>query len=99
MVAYAQKIFPDVKISMISNGSLLKSADDEHFRQIRGGKLEKVRRGISDLLDARNARGLAEPVIGLAVTVLRSTVPALVQPIITFYRAMRLDAGVVLQTL
>ncbi len=77
----------------------LESADDVSFQRIRGGKLERVRRGIRDLLAARNARGLAQPVVGLALTVLKTTVRETSRGISDLYRDLRLDGGITVQTL
>lgn len=77
----------------------MESADDEKFQAIRGGKLERVRRGIRALLAERDARGLAAPTIGIAVTVLRSTVDDPFDTIAPLYRELRLDGGITVQQL
>src|SRR5581483_3580268 len=51
----------------------LESADPEVFRNLRGGKLEKVIEGVRRLVAARDARKLKRPAIGFALTVLRRT--------------------------
>lgn len=50
----------------------IESADAETFKKIRGGKLETVVAGIRELIQERNRRGLARPLIDFAVTVLES---------------------------
>ncbi len=119
MIGYARKKFPRLKVSTITNGSLLtagnidrllehgvtrifvsmESADNESFQRIRGGKLERVRRGIAKLLAERDARGMGLPVVGLAVTVLKTTVREASRGISDFYRDLRLDGGIVVQRL
>lgn len=76
----------------------LESADPATFQRIRGGKLEKVLRGIETLLDVRRELSSARPVVGFSVTVLRSTrgeLPA----ILALYRRLGLDGGVTVQPL
>jgi MoaA/NifB/PqqE/SkfB family radical SAM enzyme len=77
----------------------MESADDASFRRIRGGSLERVRRGIRSLLDERDARGQEVPVVGLAVTILKTTVQEASQGISDFYRDLRLDGGITAQRL
>jgi len=76
----------------------LESADPAEFQRIRGGRFEKVLRGLESLIAARDARQLDRPVIGLAVTVLRSTRDRLTS-IIALYRRLGLDGGIVVQPL
>lgn len=76
----------------------MESADPETFREIRGGKLEKVIRGIEALMAERRARGLERPAVGLAVTVLRRTIDALPE-IVALYDRLGLDGGIAVQTL
>ena len=119
MVALAREKFPQLEISMISNGSMftrenieqildhgiarifvsLESAQDEDFQRIRGGKLDRVRRGIRHLIAARNERNMQTPLIGLSVTVLRSTALELAAGIPAFYRGLSLDGGINIQPL
>ncbi|NJD88673.1 MAG: radical SAM protein [Betaproteobacteria bacterium] len=77
----------------------MESADDAAFQRIRGGKLERVRRGIRELLAERDARGMDAPVVGLAVTVLKSAVPGIGRGIADFYGDLGLDGGITLQRL
>jgi MoaA/NifB/PqqE/SkfB family radical SAM enzyme len=108
----------NIKVSLISNGSLLspaaieqildlgiekisvslESADAETFRQIRGGKLERVVRGLSDLLAARQARKLTRPLVAFSITVLKQTQDQL-GGILALYRQLGLDGGITLQPL
>ena len=74
------------------------SPDVEAFRRIRGGKLEKVMRGIADLLAARNERGLERPVVGFAITVMRQTRNDIVG-IAALYRKLDMDGGAGVQPL
>jgi MoaA/NifB/PqqE/SkfB family radical SAM enzyme len=76
----------------------LESADPVTFRHIRGGKLEKVQRGIEGLMAARRARGLAKPVVAFSITVLRDTQDHLAG-ILALYKQLGLDGGITLQPL
>jgi radical SAM protein with 4Fe4S-binding SPASM domain len=76
----------------------LETVDPAEFQKLRGGKLGKVRTGILNLLNARGAAGTASPLVGLAVTVLSSTVDAYPK-IIEFYKELHLDGGVSTQFL
>lgn len=107
-----------IKISFISNGSLLseravdrlltagiekinvsiESADADTFRDIRGGKLEKVIRNLEHLMAERRRRGLQRPVVGFSVTVLKRTRDAR-HGIYALYKQLGLDGGITLQPL
>ncbi len=76
----------------------LESADAETFRAIRGGKLEKVIRGIELLLTERKRRGLDRPVVGFSVTVLDRTQDHL-DDILSLYERLGLDGGITMQPL
>jgi len=76
----------------------LESPEAAEFQRIRGGKLDKVLRGIEALLTARGARGLSRPVVGMSVTVLSSTKEQL-PAIIALYRKLGLDGGITMQPL
>ena len=76
----------------------IESPDAARFQQIRGGKLDKVIRGVTALVAARDARGLERPSVGLSITVLRSTKDELPQ-ILALYDELGLDGGVTLQPL
>lgn len=76
----------------------MESADPERFEAIRGGRFAKVRDGLALLARRKRERGLAEPAIGLAVTVLRSTIGA-IDSIFRLYRELGLDGGIVAQRL
>ncbi|MFD1610334.1 radical SAM protein [Sphingomonas tabacisoli] len=76
----------------------MESADPTRFAEIRRGKFDKVREGLARLVQRRRERGLVEPAVGLAVTVLRSTQDAL-QGIVDLYRKLSLDGGIVAQRL
>jgi MoaA/NifB/PqqE/SkfB family radical SAM enzyme len=76
----------------------LESADGATFRAIRGGKLEKVVSGIERLVAARNRRGLARPVVGFSVTLLRRTDGHL-GGIMELYKRLGLDGGMTAQPL
>jgi MoaA/NifB/PqqE/SkfB family radical SAM enzyme len=76
----------------------LESADAETFRRVRGGRFDKVVRGIEDLLRERQARGLERPVVGFSITVLRST-RAHLTGIVALYQRLGLDGGVTMQPL
>jgi MoaA/NifB/PqqE/SkfB family radical SAM enzyme len=70
----------------------IESPDPVAFREIRGGKLEKVLRGLQLLIDERDRRGLRKPNVGLSVVVLKRTRTDIVE-IASLYKRLRLDAG------
>jgi MoaA/NifB/PqqE/SkfB family radical SAM enzyme len=76
----------------------LESSDFGAFREIRGGKLEKVVRGLELLMAKRRERGAARPIVGFSVTVLRRTSDAL-PGIIALYRQLSLDGTIAIQML
>lgn len=76
----------------------MESRDPRQFEAIRGGKFSKVHDGLVRLVERRHALGLAEPVVGLTVTVLRDTIAAL-DGICRLYAELGLDGGVVAQPL
>lgn len=117
MAKYAKR--RGIKISIITNGSLLKikdntpklleigiekvsisieSADEERFREIRGGKLKDITQGIRSLIEERNRRNLTKPVVDFAVTVLESTVPSYLE-IVSLYQDLNMDGGINTQLL
>lgn len=108
----------NIKVSFITNGSLLnetmsrhllrlgvekiyismESADSAQFAEIRGGSLAKIKENLSSLLRIRDAMQLVRPLVGLSVTVLKSTVdqfPSLIE----WYQKMGLDGGISTQFL
>jgi len=87
-----------LRLEVMSIHCSMESAEPRMFREIRGGKLEKVRKGLMLLVKERNKRGLKFPTIGLAVTVLRKTVDAM-PGMIELYGEMGLDAGIFVQPL
>jgi MoaA/NifB/PqqE/SkfB family radical SAM enzyme len=97
-------LFTDEAIDKILSLSIdkvavsIESPDAARFQQIRGGKLEKVTRGLEALVAARDQRRLAQPTVGLSITVLRSTQDELPQ-ILALYDRLHLDGGVTLQPL
>jgi MoaA/NifB/PqqE/SkfB family radical SAM enzyme len=76
----------------------IESPDPGEFRSIRGGKLEKVLRGIQALIEARKRRDLTGPVVGFAVTVLKETRDRLPE-IAALYKRLQMDGGVLLHIL
>ncbi len=76
----------------------MESAEPETFRQIRGGKLEKVIAGLSNLVNARRKHGQAKPIVGLSITVMRDTQDHL-PGIIALYKQLTLDGGITVQPL
>lgn len=76
----------------------IESADPARFQAIRGGKFQKVKDGLALLIARRRERGLAEPLVGLAVTVLKSTIAGL-DEVARLYLELGLDGGVVAQQL
>jgi MoaA/NifB/PqqE/SkfB family radical SAM enzyme len=91
-------------ISRLLSGSVerinvsLESADSETFRAIRGGKLEKVIKGTGKLMAERSRLGLATPVVGFSVTVLKRTIDHL-SGILDLYCRLGLDGGISIQPL
>ncbi len=77
----------------------METADAERFRAIRGGKFERVERGIEAFMRRRAQRGLHQPTVGLAVTVLSDTLNDAADTILPFYRRLQLDGGILLQPL
>ena len=77
----------------------MESADNERFQAIRGGTFGRVKRGIRRFLDERADRGLSQPTLGIAVTVLRSTAEDLFTTIAPLYRELGLDGGIMVQPL
>lgn len=76
----------------------IESPDPEVFREIRGGKLEKVERNLAHLMAEKARRGLAGPVVGLSITVLERTRDSF-PGILDFYERLGLDGGITLQPL
>lgn len=76
----------------------MESSDAEQFRAIRGGSLSKVVAGIERLISARNARGSAQPTVGLSVTLLRGLEGGLPE-VFALYKRLGLDGGIGLQLL
>lgn len=76
----------------------MESADAARFQQIRGGRFDKVEAGIRLLVARRTGRHVAQPTIGLTVTVLRDTLGDM-QGIWDLYRTLGLDGGIVTQAL
>lgn len=77
----------------------MESADDVVFQKVRGGTLDKVKRGVRNLLKERNDRQSDKPVVGLAVTVLKSTIFEPTGTIVEFYKEFDLDGGIIMQAL
>lgn len=118
MVDYLRARFPLVKISTITNGSLLsddiiaqlfkarinsvmvslESADDQIFQKIRGGKLERVKRGLKKLMQRKLETHAEAPKVGFTVTLLQSTCEQL-QTVADLYDELELDGGILLQPL
>lgn len=86
----------DMDVAKISVS--IESPDPAQFQQIRGGKLSKVRANLERLLQRRAERGLVRPVVGLSITVLRSTRDQ-IGSIFALYDELGLDGGVSLQAL
>jgi hypothetical protein len=77
----------------------MESADARRFQDIRGGTFDRVRRGITALLEARTRRGATTPVVGIAVTVLSETIDDLFDTIAPLYCELGLDGGITVQAL
>jgi MoaA/NifB/PqqE/SkfB family radical SAM enzyme len=76
----------------------IESANPARFEAIRGGKFRKVRDGIALLVQRRRERTLSEPLVGLAVTVLKTTIGGL-DDVARLYLELGLDGGIVAQKL
>jgi MoaA/NifB/PqqE/SkfB family radical SAM enzyme len=74
----------------------IESPDAERFQRIRGGKLDKVIRGLEALMKTRGE--VPKPTVGLSITVLRSTQDEL-PAILALYDRLGLDGGITLQPL
>jgi MoaA/NifB/PqqE/SkfB family radical SAM enzyme len=86
----------DVGIERVSVS--MESADEGLFRKIRGGRFDKVKRGIETLVQTRIARGLDRPSVGLSITVMKQTRGELPR-ILALYEELGLDGGITLQPL
>ena len=75
----------------------IESADDAEFQEIRGGKLRRVKRGIKELIDQKNALNSMLKV-GFAVTVLKQTVSQ-INAIGALYKELNMDGGINIQPL
>ena len=93
-----ERVAEILEVGMVAVNISLESPEEAAFQRIRGGRLDKVKAGIARLLAARNARGLTEPKVGFAVTVLRETVESLPQ-IAALYRELGMDGGATFQAL
>lgn len=76
----------------------LETTDPAKFKQIRGGSLENVQKGIARLLMERSRLGLTYPSVGIALTVLASTLQDLPK-IFQFYMDLGMDGGIAIQSL
>lgn len=76
----------------------IESSDADTFREIRGGKLDKVVRNLEHLMAERARRGLTRPTVGFSVTVLWRTRDAR-HGIYDLYKRLGLDGGITLQPL
>lgn len=76
----------------------MESAEPETFRQIRGGKLEKVIAGLSALMAAKRTQQSLRPIVGLSITVLKDTQDHL-PGIVALYQRLGLDGGITMQPL
>jgi MoaA/NifB/PqqE/SkfB family radical SAM enzyme len=76
----------------------IESADADAFRAIRGGSLEKVRRGIRALVEAKQQAGRRRPHLGFAVTILADTQDQLPK-ILDLYESLGMDGGVLVHLL
>jgi MoaA/NifB/PqqE/SkfB family radical SAM enzyme len=85
-------------VGIISVAVSIESPDPLVFKQIRGGRLEKVIEGIKRLLAMRTERGLAFPTVGFAVTILKRTVDSLPE-IADLHDRLGMDGGIGAQVL
>jgi MoaA/NifB/PqqE/SkfB family radical SAM enzyme len=96
--------FTAENVDKILSGGIVKvavsveSPDPITFREIRGGKFEKVIRGIELLMKTRASRGVTRPIVGFSVSVLRRTLDAM-PAILELYHRLGLDGGISIQFL
>jgi MoaA/NifB/PqqE/SkfB family radical SAM enzyme len=76
----------------------IESANEDMFKEIRGGKLSKVKAGISSLLKERNRVELSRPVIGFASTILSTTYMNF-KGVADLYMELNMDGGISYQYL
>jgi radical SAM protein with 4Fe4S-binding SPASM domain len=76
----------------------LESANEQIFQAIRGGKLDRVKRGVKKLMQRKRDTASAAPTVGLAVTLLHSTCEHL-EDVADLYDELDLDGGILLQPL
>lgn len=97
-------LFSNENISKILSSNVhkilvsIESPKPEDFRDIRGGKLEKVLAGISALLSERKMVKKSHPTVGFAVTILRKTINDY-KSIIPLYHKLGMDGGMTFQLL
>jgi MoaA/NifB/PqqE/SkfB family radical SAM enzyme len=97
-------LFSEATIQRILNSQMtsirisIETINPEKFKAIRGGSLAIVEQGIQRLMAARQQRGQQQPSIGLAVTVLASTLADLPN-IFQWYDRLGLDGGIAIQGL
>lgn len=96
--------FSDKVVDRILEGGIalisvsIESADPAEFQAIRGGKLDKVTRGIALLMERRRALGCELPRVGFNISVLKRTLGALPR-IVELYHSLGLDGGLGIQML
>lgn len=97
-------LFTDDNIDRLLNTRInslmvsLESPDELAFQHIRGGKLERVKRGVKKLMQRKRDTASAFPSVGLTVTLLQSTCERL-EAIADLYDELELDGGILLQPL
>ena len=76
----------------------METSNPARFKQIRGGSFNKVQRGVEELLVERSRSGSARPSVGIALTVLASTLKDL-PDIFQLYTSLGMDGGIAIQSL
>jgi MoaA/NifB/PqqE/SkfB family radical SAM enzyme len=96
-------LFTQDNITNILNASIdsmlvsIESADAGEFQAIRGGKFDRVKRGISELLRQKQAAD-SKMTVGFAVTILKRTIGQITQ-IGALYQELGMDGGITVQPL
>ncbi|WP_150267083.1 radical SAM protein [Paenibacillus tepidiphilus] len=71
----------------------IEAPDDKMFREIRGGSYEKLISNIKLFLELREQYQLQKPVLGFAVTIMKST-KGMFEEIIDLYQSLHMDGGI-----
>jgi MoaA/NifB/PqqE/SkfB family radical SAM enzyme len=76
----------------------IESADPDQFREIRGGILAKVIKGIKLLIHEKKSKNSIGPRVGFAATILKRTMKDF-SSIVALYDELQMDGGIAIQFL